>query len=159
MATFRKHTFQCLPRWWFQIFLEFSPRSLGKISYLTSVFFRWVAQPPISYFPIFFSLFRWSKPPKLCQMRVLRRENLSNLGEPPKKTSNPTAGCVHFPGCLFFWGGVFSCFFVRPFGPFGRDFFDLPSLQLFFRSCRGSRTQKRHDESRCTFCFFASKRL
>ena len=35
-----------LPRWWFQIFLEFSPRSLGKIPILTSIFFRWVVQPP-----------------------------------------------------------------------------------------------------------------
>ena len=29
-------------RWWFQIFLEFSPRKLGKTSNLTSIFFRWV---------------------------------------------------------------------------------------------------------------------
>ena len=31
--------------WWFQLFL-FSPRTLGKWSNLTSIFFKWVVQPP-----------------------------------------------------------------------------------------------------------------
>ena len=31
-----------LSKWCFQIFFEFSPRKLGKISNLTSIFFRWV---------------------------------------------------------------------------------------------------------------------
>ena len=37
------------PRWWFSnIYFLFSPRSLGKWSNLTSIFFRWVVQPPTS---------------------------------------------------------------------------------------------------------------
>ena len=32
-------------RWWFQTFFYFHPY-LGKISNLTSIFFRWVVQPP-----------------------------------------------------------------------------------------------------------------
>ncbi len=34
-----------ITRWWFQIFFYVHPY-LGKISNLTSIFFRWVAQPP-----------------------------------------------------------------------------------------------------------------
>ncbi len=33
-----------------QIFLEFSPRTLGKWSNLTIIFFRWVVQPPTSLY-------------------------------------------------------------------------------------------------------------
>ena len=36
--------------WWQLIFFfEFSPRELGKMSNLTSIFFRWVVQPPTSF--------------------------------------------------------------------------------------------------------------
>ena len=35
-------------RWWQLKYLLFSPRSLGKWSNLTSIFFRWVVQPPTS---------------------------------------------------------------------------------------------------------------
>ena len=34
-------------RWWFQIFFIFDPY-LGKIPILTSIFFKWVVQPPTS---------------------------------------------------------------------------------------------------------------
>ena len=34
-----------IPGWWFQIFLEFSPGSLGKWSNLTSIFFIWGSIP------------------------------------------------------------------------------------------------------------------
>ena len=41
-------------RWWFQIFFIFTP-IWGKISNLTSIFFRWVVQPPTrKTFPCFF---------------------------------------------------------------------------------------------------------
>ncbi len=34
-----------ITRWWFQTFF-ISPRTLGKISNLPSIFFRWAVQPP-----------------------------------------------------------------------------------------------------------------
>ena len=37
-----------LARWWFQIFFEFSPRSLGKMNQFFVIFFNWVVQPPTS---------------------------------------------------------------------------------------------------------------
>ena len=43
---------------WFQIFLEFSPGSLGKWSNLTSIFFKWVGEkPPTSPVPSNFRRF------------------------------------------------------------------------------------------------------
>ena len=39
-----------IPRWWFQIFLEFSPRNLGKITIFDEHIFQMVlVQPPTSY--------------------------------------------------------------------------------------------------------------
>ena len=52
-------TFWQLARWWqLKYFLEFSPRILGEDEpILTSIFFRWVVQPPTSL--IFWATFLW----------------------------------------------------------------------------------------------------
>ena len=42
------HHHQRSPRWWQLKYFSCSPRSLGKWSNLTSIFFRWVVQPPTS---------------------------------------------------------------------------------------------------------------
>ena len=51
-----------LTRWWFQIFLVFSPRNLGKIPILTSIFFRWVETTnQLSQSPFFLGFSRWGE--------------------------------------------------------------------------------------------------
>ena len=45
---------KCQDLWWQLIFLKFSSRSLGKWSNLTSIFFKWMVQPPTSQ-DLFFS--------------------------------------------------------------------------------------------------------
>ena len=72
-------------RWWFQIFLLFSPRTLGKIPILTSIFFRWVETTnQISDTPWKIKRLEptnhpwkerkmiWTKPPWLCSMLIFR---------------------------------------------------------------------------------------
>ena len=98
------------PGWWFQrVLLIFHPQSLGKLSNLTSIFFKWMTQPPTSFLlgPIF-------------RCGVFHRKSWTSMVHKVKITATPWTS---FLVCVFlrsfwgkFWEGVFVMFLQ--FSPF-----------------------------------------
>ena len=60
--------FETITEWWFQFFLIFTPKFGEDEPILTSIFFRWVVQPPTRSETIM--IFRKSKSTKLCRIRL-----------------------------------------------------------------------------------------